>query len=732
MNVHKQAGQVGDTGTSDGVVEQLQQQLEEARAVNSSLSAQLNVATDTAASLRSSLNQVLASSSWRITAPLRRFRTLMGAPAPLFDAPLLPGEPHDSPSPPEPWDSLIPESTSPAIITASARKAVRNNETCRIVSPGQFLEGLLPDRLVQGDEGDELPSELYYGDRPTPPRLAFLGSEELASELAHDAHVTRLRQESWRSQLDGGTFELVLVEPVWHVGNREWRNSLLSGGRGRDEVERLLERSRELGLPRALWFRGTVTAANHFAWLLDYIDAAYAVDEPAAKALQAGHARPVHVLPAAVQPAIHNPFRTWEQLEESAWRDRVLFDGWLDLQEGADGEALLQELKSSRLLVAESEWQFGGLRLADSPEYMSNALGCLDTAGKIAISKMVGLEVFRDSPLVPSWRRRTMMLRSMACGSPVADLSGDSWQVSGLPLRGSHEALGARIVDLLDDPLARDRTRHRALREILGNHCLADRLNRIAADLRLSVQFGRRPANVACLLVTMRPQLLEDCVERFRADIYPHKELVVVLHGHEASLKDARRLVREGEAITIYQLGRELSLGACLNFAASQTDAEYWAKFDDDDIYGPNYLSDIMMYRRAYDFPVAAKTAAFTYHQADDEVRWDRACAERRSLQYRRPGCGEKIHVAGGTLVGKRSVLENVPFSVERRRGSDSDFLRRSDAAGYPFVSLDYFNFALFRSGEAGFHTWNADDERMKQRTQSIATGPGARDVVFV
>nr|WP_255703419.1 glycosyltransferase [Lysobacter sp. GX 14042] len=249
----------------------------------------------------------------------------------------------------------------------------------------------------------------------------------------------------------------------------------------------------------------------------------------------------------------------------------------------------------------------------------------------------------------------------------------------------------------------------------------------------LGVVFGRRPPSVVCILVTMRPQLLAQCLDRFRNDRYQFKELVVVLHGNEMSLKDARALVKPGERISIYKFGKEVSLGSCLNFAAAQSDAEYWAKIDDDDLYGPDYLSDIFLHHRAVDFPIGGKTAAFTYSEASDEILWDERHSATRSRQLRRGGSDERVHIAGGTLVGKRSILLNeLPFSEARRRGSDSDLVRRYNSAGYPFVSFDYFNFALYRSDRPGFHTWDADMRELARRARAVGSGADIENMVFI
>ena len=44
--------------------------------------------------------------------------------------------------------------------------------------------------------------------------------------------------------------------------------------------------------------------------------------------------------------------------------------------------------------------------------------------------------------------------------------------------------------------------------------------------------------------------------------------------------------------VVVLQESREKTLGECLNLLVEQADGEYGTKWDDDDFYGPLYLSD--------------------------------------------------------------------------------------------------------------------------------------------
>lgn len=726
MGVDETGGVHGEGRDATEESSKLELQLQEARSNEVKLRQRLAEAQRAAKVLGAEKEQILRSSSWRLTAPLRRVRTLLGAPEPLT--------PCDVSTPEEPgaaghtWGGCLPPEIPRDMAIASTREAMRSNESCVMLRPEALMEGTNPPGVCTGGAASVLPIAV----RDMPARIAFIGSENLAAEMAFDAQVIHLDEEAWPDQLGGGQFAFLLIEPVWNVENRGWRNVCSSPDRGRQVLGPLIEACRARGIPVVIWYRTVVAELEYFGWMVELADRIYAVDEGLMESLKQAGKREVSLLEPAIQPALHNPFRRWAQLVAPGWSDRVLYDGWLDLAEGAARDPLVARYKSDRLLVSESRWDFGGVRLADQRDFVDNAVGCLSVPGKIALSKMVGAEIFVQSPLTPDWLRQTMTMRSLACGALTATSVVGAARWAGLPLSGDPENVAAELDTLMSNPIRRARKHHQALRSLVRSHCLSDRLDRIAADLTLPVQFNRAPARVACLLVTMRHDLLPQCLERFRADAYPHKELIVVLHGWDAPLAEARRLIRDGEQIMVHRLGREHSLGACLNFAASQTDADYWAKIDDDDIYGCDYLSDMMLWRKFVDFEVGGKTAAFTYSEGSDEILFDPALAQNRSWQHRVAGKGEKVHIAGGTLVGKRQVLADVPFSDVRRKGSDTNFLRRADASGLDLHSFDYFNFALFRSGRDGFHTWNVDHEQLRKRTTSAGRSQDLHNVVYL
>lgn len=691
----------------------IQHQLDEARREIRDL--EIRLATETAAhsDRAAEVRELLASSSWRVTGPLRWLVSR------------LRGQPQVDPAagaPPVPADVPAAVAGLPVALAKPDLEGLdAANASCRRINLFPGMAGLLAEdvRLALSgapqEDGDE-----YRGWRADPPAIGFVGSRELRTELAFDARVHALDEDNWR-RLVPGALRFLLVETVWHVEHRHWRYAMV--GEGSPGFRQLLDHCRQIGLPVVVWFRETPAHYRHFAWLAAHADLVCVADARIESQLRQDFPQSsVDYMPPAIQPALHNPLRSYGLMDVGdALSNRVVFDGWWDLQRKLPELQVLQGLKDSGLLVVEGWWDFARVRLDDSGEFRDCTIGCLNREEKLVMDRLQGAGLFAAEPFAGAWRSALGMARAAASGSLVARLDGAEPELPELrlPADGREGGHLSALRALMGDPLARARWSHLAWRALMSRHTVAHRLQAMADRLATGGDFLPRDERIAALLVTMRPDRLPGCIERFRNDLYPAKELVVVIHGDDVDPARHRSLVREGEPIRILQAGTSRSLGACLNFAASQTDAPYWTKMDDDDLYGVEYLSDVMRYQHTGDFAVFGKPPVFNYLESGDELLWDVEWARHANLVHQ-AGTARSALVAGGTLGGRRRVLDEVPFCERRRGGSDSDFIRRCYEAGLDVLAMDGFNFVRCRSARAGFHTWTIDEDEFRSRSVRV------------
>jgi len=697
--------------------------------------------------LRRQEEEILSSSSWRITAPLRAVMQRLRGRSPGGARRVRPSRSNPGRSDTEAGDraslrqpvSAARMAAVTALLPGLPAAAVHGGEcsdengSCRLLDATPAMASLLDEHTLQQLANLDTigtPQERYFGSRNDVPAIAFLGSNELLGELCFDARTTALCEQSWQQQLQPGCFSFVLLETVWHAGQGAWRYALTAEGAGRSGLERLLEHCHAISLPVVAWFRSAEDDYPQFAWLAGKVDLACAVDEATASRLRQDYpSTNVMLLPVAVQPMLHNPLRPLSLLDASNQaRKLALYDGWWELLEGAARDPVLTSL-GALLRVTESAWDVAVQRLDDCPEYRERMLGCVGAMERAALGKLFGVEVVTAAELLPQWQLQQRLLRSAAAGALPVHTGGLPEMLQGLPHRGEPVVLAQWIRQTLGDPLQRARLAHVNFRRVVSEHCLVDRLQAIADRLGVAAVFAAPAPRVACLLVTMRPQLLPQCLERFRNQSHAQKELVVVLHG-DADLAAARALIRPDEPIRMFRMGAGHSLGACLNFAFAQTDAPYWTKMDDDDLYGPDYLADMLLYRRTSIAPLMGKPITFVHYEKGDQLHWLPEWAEQRSLRLWQPGHGLPL-LAGGTLFGRREVLQQVPFSERRRRGCDSDFLQRCQQQGMPVLAADGFGFALFRSERPEFHTWRAGSDVLRGQSCQCGTLAEANASVF-
>jgi hypothetical protein len=656
--------------------------------------------------------ELLSSTSWKLTAPLRALvgwlkgnRIRHAVPSKMNSSASLPYVP-------------------PALRKSDGPDLLGSNETFVLVDARDAMAPLLDARA-----SCRSPSDL--GGRP---HIAVIVSNELQRELVFDASVTALAEGRWEEQLRPGCFDYVLLETIWRLDDGQWRYSMIAGSGHGSRLEMLLAHCRSIALPVVLWFREDVANYDQFSWLVEKVDRTYAIDEVLLRRLKSDFPdAPAALLPPAVQPRLHNPIRSRALQEASVeFSDRILLDGWWDV---VNDKKLVEQLLAAhgeRLRICESEWDFSGARLLDSHELMANTLGCCGPREKAALARLFPFELFLTTSMRLPWKRRLAMLRTAACGSLPLQVAGEGTLVGRQwsAATGNFAELKKFALELAGQPLQRMRLAQTFAQRVVRRECIADRLAQIASDLSLDAGRTPREPRVAAILVTMRPQLVATCIDRYRREQYPEKELVIVLHG-DSNAAEIRALAGQDTSIRVMTMGREHSLGACLNYAIDSSDAPYWSKFDDDDYYGPSYLQDVMSARRWVDFDIAGKPPMFSYLQRDDALYWDPAWAEQGCVLH----SAEEPHrvlVAGATLTGRREVLDDVAFSGHRRGGADSDFLRRSLLAGHDVLGLDGFGFVRFRSDRDGFHTHQVSDAEVKSRSVQVGNQAQIPGIAFL
>jgi hypothetical protein len=205
-------------------------------------------------------------------------------------------------------------------------------------------------------------------------------------------------------------------------------------------------------------------------------------------------------------------------------------------------------------------------------------------------------------------------------------------------------------------------------------------------------QFGPTAAldawpSVSVVLVTNRPDHVDQALRQVSALRYPRLEVVVGVHGDGL---DAARVWELAQAVphpvTVVAVDADRTLGEALQACCDRAEGDLLTKMDDDDLYGPEHVWDLVLAREYSGAQVVGKALDWIHLESQDATVFRPSYAAERYAGF----------VAGGTILLSRADLASVggwrpvPRSVDRalldRVLADGGLVYRTHGLGYVYV----------------------------------------------
>ena len=549
-----------------------------------------------------------------------------------------------------------------------------------------------------------------------PPVAAILDTFTEHS-LRYEANLLLLSRENWRDQIDGTRPAFLFVESAFSGNNRDWRHKIVRCENLEDNpLRELVQYCRSQGIPTVFWnkedpphFDDFIGAAREF----DYVFTSDADCIPTYREAL-GHDQ-VYVLPFAAQPRLHNPS------QEEGWPNYpVCFAGsWVQNRYPERAESL-QNLLDPALPLGLHIFDRNLTRRDLGPSYrfpdryreaikgtltyqeMLTAYRCYDV--------MLNVNTVSDSPTMFSRR----VFESLACGTPVissdsagmSDVLGEHVRVS----RSREDTIG-HLLELMGDDEARAREGHLAYRFVHENHTYRHRMGEVFRRVGLESLVPEQPS-VSVLMPTMRPENVSRCLENFSKQVYPQKELILILNNAEFDL-DAIRKEAEGiPNVQALYVDGGTTLGDCLNRGLEAASGQYVAKMDDDDYYGERYLSDSVLAASFSDAEVVGKGSFYMYFEDTDTTALAEVAREHTFTHF----------VTGGTMFIRSDVARRFPFDAISLR-EDTNFLHAVAQAGCRIYAADRFNFIRVRTERLSDHADPTPNAEFFKRCRAKSPG---------
>ena len=210
---------------------------------------------------------------------------------------------------------------------------------------------------------------------------------------------------------------------------------------------------------------------------------------------------------------------------------------------------------------------------------------------------------------------------------------------------------------------------------------------------------------ISIIIATMRENCMKNLFNNYKRQNFQNKEMIIVLNSDRMNLDKWLEESKKYENVKVFKLDEKITLGECLNFGVSKSKYDFIAKFDDDDYYGPKYLSDLIKAFEFTDADVVGKASSFVYFTRSKILAIQLPEKENRYVK----------HMDGPTLLIKKSVFDKIKFA-NIPRGIDTQFSKDCIRKGLKIYSTNKYHHVYVRHGSPKKHTWKISDEDLLKK----------------
>lgn len=539
----------------------------------------------------------------------------------------------------------------------------------------------------------------------------------------YEASLYQLGTKNWRDLIISNKPKLLLVEAAWEGYNSEWSNKVANLNKFNDKtLFYLTEYCKANKIPTVFWAKEDPYDFNIFieaAKLFDYVFTTDSDSIPRYRKLL--NHNNVFLLPFAAQPKIHNPIN-----KDKDKIGKVAFaGGWYKKfpERSIYMENLLKPAFKYDLAIYNRFANTNHDKYIFPKEYLPYIKNPLEYKKMIKEYKKyeLFLNVNSTDSSPTTFSRRVFEL--LACGIPT--ISSYSLGIENLfkdivMLSSSKKDTENHLKNLVYDKEYRDRLSLLGEREVFNKHTYEHRfktiLNSIGAIKDTNLYEG-----VSVITCTNRKFALDNILSNYLTQKYPLKELLIIINNDNISLEDLTTKLNHHGDIKVFKLPESYSLGKCLNFGIDESQYNYISKFDDDDYYAPDYLTDVMNSFKYTDAHIVGKYSIYAYLEASNTLALRYPDFENRYMDY----------VAGSTLTIKKEIFQKIKFR-DISQSEDTLFLKDSLKKGFKIYASDRFNHAVIRRKDKKTHSWKISDRDFMKKCVFVERTKDYKSIITV
>ncbi|MBF8983933.1 glycosyltransferase family 2 protein [Lutibacter sp. B2] len=202
---------------------------------------------------------------------------------------------------------------------------------------------------------------------------------------------------------------------------------------------------------------------------------------------------------------------------------------------------------------------------------------------------------------------------------------------------------------------------------------------------------------ISIITCTNKPDYINNIFENYKNQDYEEKELIIILNSDNLDISFWRQKGMDYENVKIFRQLEKITLGECLNFGVKKSNFDIIAKFDDDDYYAPEYLSESI---KGFDYAdVIGKLSTYVYFEKSSTL----------SIRNRNANNQYVDKVNGPTIMFNKKIFDKVKFP-NTSIAEDFKFCNACTKRKIKIYSTDISNYVYIRHKFKEKHTWRIED----------------------
>ena len=549
-------------------------------------------------------------------------------------------------------------------------------------------------------------------------RIAGIVGERLYRGIDLECDLLLLTPENWSNILSYTKPDFLLVESTWFTVTNHWYMAQTVSGEEQDLLTLIISSAKEKNIPTVFWMTKGSDDYPHFSRFAKMFDFVFYAD-PVCENLFLKDGIAAEELLPAVQPCLFHPVQDAEK--SISFNPGTLYDGWVDLFRFPEIGDILKRIKGNGLSIFQT-------RLMMYKKQLNHIDRDLIPFVKGTVPDVVVPDLLKKGSMYLTFEQagksRTEkiwdILQATASRIPVAYLGKTDLHdpFKGMVRSFKNEASFCDYVNSRKDGgIDLERDSHKSWRETFLHHVFAKRIQTICH--RIGIQYDWEEFPKASLVTgTIRSNLLSKCLEQFESQTYPEKELVLVFNGDSKTLEPYRERYAARKDILMNAVPLDYTVGTVLNYGALKSSGKYFFRIDDDDIYGPNYILDTLLYLRAVKATIFGKRASFFHFEGEPDIYLRNSMMPSiKTFPAKMLNRSQDHLISGCSFGASMSFLRTHRFPDFIQATVDSAYIGRIREK-YPDLKClltDPLNLIVKRASNVSDHTWRIEGDEIKK-----------------